>query len=186
MKLIVGLGNPGRTYKYSRHNIGFLVIERLAENLNIKMKLCAAMKIYLGRGRARGEEVILVKPLTFMNLSGQSVNLLFKKYDFGLEDVLVVFDDVDLGWGKIRIRPKGSAGGHKGVKSIIDTLGSSNFARLRFGIGRPEFKAEVSDYVLSRWSKEEKKELAGCLNRAADCCENWVISGIDKSMDKFN
>ncbi|MBU0549626.1 MAG: aminoacyl-tRNA hydrolase [Candidatus Omnitrophica bacterium] len=186
MKLIVGLGNPGRIYKYCRHNIGFLVIDKLAKGWGIKIKPETRIKACLGRGCIEGKEVVLAKPLSFMNLSGYPVNLLFKKYNFKPQDMLVVFDDLDLDWGKIRLRTRGGSGGHKGVESIIQTLSSRDFPRLRFGIGRPKSKPGVSDYVLSRWTSREKKELAGYLETVADCCTTWMACGINKAMNKFN
>ncbi len=186
MKLIVGLGNPGRTYKYSRHNVGFLIIDKIAKDWRIKIKTNTAMKSFLGKGMVEDKKVILAKPLCFMNFSGQSVNLILRKTELNFQDMLVVFDDLDLEWGKMRIRPYGSSGGHKGVKSIIDALGRSDFPRLRFGIGRPGKKSEVVDYVLNRWSNQERKELEEYLERAAECCRVWVVSGISKTMNRFN
>jgi PTH1 family peptidyl-tRNA hydrolase len=132
-------------------------------------------------------EVILARPYCFMNLSGQAVNLLLSKCGLDPEEeMLVAFDDLDLEWGDLRIRPKGSAGGHKGVNSIIKTLGSSDFARLRIGIGRPFPKKEIVDYVLGNWTRKESKQLIANLERAADCCKTWVTWGISKAMNKFN
>ena len=194
MRLIIGLGNPGRTYKYSRHNIGFLLIDRLRKSWRVKLKRDAKARSYLGKGSIEGKEVILARPLCFMNLSGQVVNLLLKKYDLNPEYMLVVFDDLDLEWGKIRIRPGGSSGGHKGVESIIKTLHSSNFARLRIGIGRPRLaktlcesgqRKKVIDYVLSSWTRKEKDQLSENLERAVDCCKSWVIWGINKTMSEL-
>ena len=196
MKLIVGLGNPGRIYKYSRHNIGYLLIDRLSKMWSIKIKRDLATKSCWGEGRVEDKEVILARPLCFMNLVGHPISLLLKKY--GLkpqEDMLVVLDDLDLEWGKIRIRSKGSSGGHNGIKSIINVLGSSDFARLRIGIGRPRtskglckirYDKSVVDYVLSSWTHREKDQLSECLERGVDCCETWVIWGINKAMNKFN
>ena len=187
MRLIVGLGNPGRTYKYSRHNIGFLLIDRLSKRWGIKINRDITTKSCLGRGRIEGREVILARPLCFMNLSGHSVKLILAKFNLNPgENMLVVFDDLDLEWGKIRIRRRGGSGGHKGVESIIKALGSSDFTRLRIGIDRPTQKKKVVDYVLSNWTKKEKGQLSGYLERAADCCKTWAILGINKAMDKFN
>ena len=185
MRLIVGLGNPGRTYKYSRHNIGFLLIDRLTKSWGIKLRRDSTTRSYLGKGSIDNKKVILARPVCFMNLTGQVVNLLLKKCDLNPEQMLVVFDDLDLEWGKIRIRPAGSSGGHKGVESIINALGSSNFARLRIGIGRPRYKQEVIDYVLSNWSGEEKDKLNENLERAVDCCRRWVLWGINKTTREF-
>ena len=186
MKLIVGLGNPGKIYKYSRHNIGFLLIDILTKKWGIKLKRDLLTKSCFGKGKIEDKKVILACPLTFMNLSGHSVNLLLNKHDLGPENMLVAFDDLDLEWGRIRIRPKGSSGGHKGVESIIRALGSCNFVRLRIGIGRPRQKKEVINHVLNSFSRREKDQLSEYLERAADCCKTWVILGTNKAMNKFN
>ena len=187
MKLIVGLGNPGRVYKYSRHNIGFLLIDRLTKAWGIRIKADSSTRSYQGCGRIQNKEVILARPRCFMNLSGGAVNLLLKKYELNpQEDLLVVFDDLDLPWGNIRIKRRGSAGGHRGVDSIIKALGSSDFARLRVGIGRPGEKKRVIDYVLSSFTKIERKQLSENLEQVADCCQTWVIQGISQAMNKFN
>jgi len=187
MRLIVGLGNPGGAYKYNRHNVGFLLIDRLTKDWQIKIKRDLTTRSYWGRGKIEDREVILARPYCFMNLSGQAVKLLLNKSGLNpQEDMLVVFDDLDLELGNLRIRPKGSAGGHKGASSIIKTLGSSDFARLRIGIGRPSPKKEVVDYVLGNWTQKERNQLIENLERAADCCKAWVTSGISKAMNKFN
>lgn len=195
MKLIVGLGNPGRVYKYTRHNIGALLIDRLTREWGIKLKKDISTKSSLGKGIIEDRDVILASLLSFMNVAGHSVKLLLKKYDLSLKDILVVFDDLDLEWGKTRIRPGGSSGGHKGIKSIISALDNSDFARLRIGIGRPHLRKglsqpardkQVMDYVLSNWTRKEKIQLSGYLEQAADCCKAWVIWGINKAMNKFN
>ena len=174
MKLIVGLGNPGRIYKYSRHNIGSLLIVKLAKKWGIKIKRDFTIRSCLGMGRIEDKEVILAYPLCFMNLVGQSIQLLLRKYKLNArDDVLVVLDDLDLELGKIRIRSRGSSGGHKGIKSIINVLGYSDFARLRIGIGRPQRskqlsrqhqKKEVVDYVLGSWTRKERDRLDDSLS----------------------
>lgn len=195
MRLIVGLGNPGRIYKYSRHNIGALLIEGLTKRWGIKIKRNITIKFCLGQSKVEDKEVMLARSFSWMNLSGYTLNLLLKKYGLNPEDMLVVFDDLDLELGKIRIKPRGSSGGHRGAESIVKALGSSNFPRLRIGIGRPKFtktlsefkqKKVVADYVLSNWTRREKEQLSRYLERAADCCEAWVIWGINKAMNKFN
>lgn len=186
MKLIVGLGNPGRTYKYNRHNIGFLLIDRLSKNWRIKVKRDQRNRFRLGKGRVEDEEVILACPLCFMNLSGRCVELLLAKYCLNPQHMLVVFDDLDLRWGEIRIKPRGGSGGHKGVESIVKILGSSDFPRLRIGIGRPGQKKKVIDYVLSSWTQRERNKLGGYLGRAAECCKTWVLGGIERAMNEFN
>lgn len=196
MKLIVGLGNPGSTYRYNRHNIGFLLVNRLSKSWRIRIKLDSATKSRQGKGKVQDKEVILAYPLSFMNLTGKSVKLLLDRY--GLDphqELLVVFDDLDLEYGQIRIRPRGKSGGHKGVESIIRALGSSDFTRLRIGIGRPRLEKRLSevrrkkhivDYVLNNWTRKERSQLAGHLERAADCAKTWIIWGIQKAMNQFN
>jgi PTH1 family peptidyl-tRNA hydrolase len=197
MKLIVGLGNPSLIYKYSRHNIGSLLIDRLARDCGIKLRRDSGLRSCLGKGRIDDKQVILARPLCFMNLAGTPVKLLLREYNLDpQQDLLVVFDDLDLEWGRIRIRPAGSSGGHRGVKSIIESLGSSGFARLRMGIGRPLEAAgrldktgkrqRVVNYVLRGWSGREKEQLAEYLQRAADCCLAWAAYGTSRAMNKFN
>ena len=196
MKLIVGLGNPGSLYKYNRHNIGFLLIDRLAKSFAVKTRLDRQTKSSWVKVRINNEDIILVRPFCYMNLSGVPVALLVSKYNIDFQrDLLVVFDDLDLDWGMIRIRPRGSSGGHKGVKSIIKALGSSDFARLRIGISKPGHpktsyaklqKKKVIDHVLSNLRGKEKKQLSEYLECACDCCEAWVSSGIDQAMNQFN
>ena len=186
MKLIVGLGNPGQKYTYNRHNVGALLIGKLAAECKIKIRLDSTIGSYLGKGKYRNRKIIIARPRCFMNLSGKRVVVLAKRYELNPEQILVVVDDLNLEWGKIRIKPKGSSGGHKGVESIIEALGDSNFARLRLGIGRPKQKKEVSDFVLSDWTKEEKRALDDNLQWAAECCKAWVVWDIEKVMNKFN
>ena len=196
MKLIVGLGNPGQLYKYNRHNIGFLLIDRLADSFGVKTRLDTGVKSSLVKVRIKKEDVILARPLCYMNLSGEPVALLVKKYHIEFKrDLLVLFDDLDLDWGRIRIKPRGSSGGHKGVESIIKALGSSEFASLRIGISKPRYpatqytklqKKKVIAHVLSNLGGKQRKELNEYLGRACDCCEAWVISGIDQAMNQFN
>ena len=186
MKLIIGLGNPGRSYKDNRHNVGSLLIDRLAKREGIQIKRMASVSSYLGKVRFKNKIVILARPVSYMNLSGRAVRLLMKRYKIEPKDLLVLIDDLNLELGKIRIKPKGSSGGHKGIESIIDMLGSCNFARLRVGIDRPRHKKAVSDYVLGNWTQKQKKELSGYLDRAVDCCRTWIISGTEKAMNEFN
>ena len=196
MKLIVGLGNPGRIHRYNRHNVGSLLVDRLAKIYGIKIRRDSATGCFVGQAHIRGQEVILARPLSFMNLVGNAVSPLLKKHRLGpKENLLVVCDDLDLELGKIRIRRKGSSGGHKGIDSIIKTLGSSEFPRLRIGIGRPYFtgslaqekkRERVVGYVLSNLRRREIKQIDLVLERAADCCKTWVIFGINKAMNRFN
>jgi len=163
MKLIVGLGNPGRTYANNRHNVGFMCLNHFARTQGIRFDKKQG-KARIGTGEVAGYKVVVAKPQTYMNLSGQSVSLLVRKFDINLNDLLVIHDDLDLPLGKIRIRSGGSSGGHKGIDSIINELGSQDFLRLRVGIGRPiknEGSAEFSEdeiiaYVLSDFTPDEK------------------------------
>jgi PTH1 family peptidyl-tRNA hydrolase len=198
MKLIVGLGNPGRIYIDSRHNIGFSLIRTLSRIYKIPLKKDNHTFSLSGKGRIEGQNLILALPLTFMNLSGIAVSALLKKYKIdlpqplareerGLENLLVVCDDLDLGVGRMKIKSSGSAGGHRGLESIIDSLGSQEFCRLRIGIGRPLNKnIDAVDYVLSSFTRKEKEEIKEIIEKACDCLRVWVTKGITESMNIFN
>lgn len=186
MKLIVGLGNPGRIYTDSRHNIGFQVIRLLARAAKITLKKDSGAFCLSAKSKIGAQQVILAIPLTFMNLSGSSVSALMEKYKIGLEDLLVVCDDLDLELGRIKIRPRGSSAGHRGIASVIDSLGTEGFPRLRIGIGRPHKDKAASAYVLSRFTKKEKTQLKQILDSAADCCRMWLSEGVAKTMSIFN
>ncbi len=187
MKLIVGLGNPGKDYAGSRHNIGFLVIKALAKSCKIPFKKDTATFSLNALVKIDGQNVILAMPLTFMNLSGMAVSALFKKYKIGPDNLLVVCDDLDLGLPRLRIRALGSSGGHRGLKSVIDALGTKGFSRLRIGIGRPEnINIEASEYVLSPFNREEKGQVEKAIERARQCCSIWVTKGVTEAMNIFN
>jgi PTH1 family peptidyl-tRNA hydrolase len=203
MKLIVGLGNPGKIYINSRHNIGFSVIKSLSQLLDTSFKAESRALSIVGKGRIKNKNIILAMPLTFMNLSGLAVCALVKKYKIDLprlslksdtdlkeerdlDNLLVVCDDLDLEFGRMKIRPRGSSGGHRGLQSIMDYLGGGDFARLRIGIGRPRQKADAAGYVLSVFTREEKEQVKKTIREACDCCESWVAEGIAKSMNIFN
>lgn len=203
MKLIVGLGNPGKIYINSRHNIGFSVIKSLSQLLDISLMTESRVLSIVGKGRIKNKNVILAMPLTFMNLSGLAVCALVKKYKIDLprpslesdkgpkeardlDNLLVVCDDLDLEFGRMKIRPRGSSGGHRGLQSIMDYLGGGDFARLRIGIGKPRQKADAAEYVLSVFSSEEKEQVKKIIAQVCDCCESWVAEGIAKSMNIFN
>ena len=187
MRLIVGLGNPGRVYKFNRHNIGFILIDRLAKRLGIRMKQDRDIRARLGKGKIENKEIILACPILYMNLSGSAVKFLLEMYHLDYQrDMLIAVDDLDLPWGQMRIRPRGSSGGHHGMESIINALGNSEFARIRLGIGRPRNKKEVVNYVLGNLNNREKASLNDFLEQACDCCQAWVTQGINKAMNKFN
>lgn len=185
MKLIVGLGNPGKNYADSRHNIGFLVIKNLGKTYKILLTRNTAFCL-AGKGKIQNKPVIIALPLTYMNLSGLGISALIKKYKIELKDLLVICDDLDLEFGRMKIRPKGSSGGHKGLASIIGSLESQDFCRLRLGIGRPKKSIAVSEFVLSYFNKKEKKEMGLILEKAGDCCAFWVKAGIAETMNLFN
>lgn len=185
MKLIIGLGNPGILYAASRHNIGFQVIKYLAKTENIVLKKERNIRALSGKGKIHDFDVMLAVPLTFMNLSVEAVIPLLKKYKVSLSDLLVVCDDLDLDFGRQKIRSHGSSAGHKGMSSIIVSLGSSEFSRIRIGIGRPRNK-DISKFVLSRFSKSEKTRVLDIIQTAADCCKSWVSKGVEKTMNIFN
>jgi len=186
MKLIVGLGNPGDTYIDSRHNIGFSVVDRLSKEAKCSFKRDRGMFALTCRAKLAGQDVILAKPVTFMNLSGGAAKALIRKYKVEAGELLVVCDDLDLDLGRLRIRPTGSAGGHHGLESIIDSIQSNGFARLRVGIGRPHPRAETSDYVLSQFTKKEKETVKKMIEIAVDCCHSWAAGNIQETMSAFN
>jgi PTH1 family peptidyl-tRNA hydrolase len=183
--LLIGLGNPGREYRDNRHNIGFMLIDRLAVRLDARgMKLQSNALVMSGQYQDR--KIILAKPQTYMNLSGHSVQGLLHFYKIPFENLLVAHDDLDLPFGAIRIRPGGGPGGQRGMASTIERLGTKDFPRLRLGIGRPPGRMDPKDYVLQDFSKEEQKFLSEILDRAADAALTFVTDGLNKAMNKFN
>ena len=185
MRLIVGLGNPGPEYIWTPHNLGFLLVDELANRGSIRVERPEG-KALVGLGRLQNEEVVLAKPQTMMNLSGVSVKELLEKYGLGLEDLLVLWDEVQLPWGTIRIHREGSAGSHNGAKSVISALGAQEFARLRLGVGPDHPVSSRKEYVLRRMKKGEL-ELAGeMIAQAGDAVEMILAKGIDAAMNRFN
>jgi peptidyl-tRNA hydrolase, PTH1 family len=185
MKLIVGLGNPGRQYAGTRHNVGFEVIALLAERLGIAMDQ-AKHKGLFGTGIHKGEKVLLLMPLTYMNLSGESIRAAMDFYKLDTEDLVVVYDDLDLPAGKIRLRQKGSPGGHNGIKSTVAHLGTQEFNRIRIGISRPPEGVAVTDYVLGRFGKEEEPLIEEAVHKGATACEAWLEKPFLQVMNEFN
>ncbi len=188
MKVILGLGNPGIGYRFSRHNLGFLVVKSLARAESIKIKQ-RAFNCLLGKGRIENQEVLLGFPLTFMNLSGEAVALIVKQKKIKLTDLLIVSDDVNLPLGKIRIRAKGSDGGHKGLRSIIGRLQTEDFPRLRIGVSTPRVNAKrgkLTRHVLGRFNKREIKIINKAIELAASASVVWVKAGVATAMDRFN
>ena len=185
-KLIVGLGNPGSQYTWTRHNLGFLVLEALCVRNKIQLRNSASNYGMLAKVVIQDTECSLLMPMTFMNNSGQSVKKLVDRAGISLSDVLVICDDLALGFGKMRLRPSGSGGGHNGLKSIISDLGSNEFARLRMGIDSPKNAEYTVDYVLSNFTPVEKKALPDFINHALDCVTCWVTEGAKVAMNRFN
>ncbi|MGA2775613.1 MAG: aminoacyl-tRNA hydrolase [Candidatus Omnitrophota bacterium] len=186
MKLIVGLGNPGTLYADSRHNAGYAVVKAIAHSQKASLKRDNGTSSLSARIKAGPKTVILALPLTFMNLSGIAVKALSEKHKIDLADLLIVYDDMDLKFGRMKLRPFGSSAGHKGVESVINSLASDRFARLKIGIGRPHRNGEPSDYVLTVFSKKEKEEIPGIIKAASDCCLSWVQKGIAETMNVYN
>lgn len=186
MRLIVGLGNPGKIYENTRHNIGFSVIEALGKVCRVSFKRDNSAFCLSAKYNIDNHPVVSAMPLTFMNLSGFAVAALLKKYKISLENLLVVLDDIDLGFGRIKVKPSGSSAGHRGMQSIIECLKSEKFARLRIGIGQPYAGQEASQYVLSPFSKSEKEQLKQIMAEATACIRVWVNEGINRSMNIYN
>lgn len=183
--LLIGLGNPGREYKDSRHNFGFMLVDRLCVRLNARgMKMQSKAIVISAIHEER--KLILAKPQTFMNLSGQSVQGLAHFYKIPLTNMMVLSDDLDLPFGTIRIRASGGPGGQRGMASIIERLGTQDFPRLRLGIGRPPGRMEAADYVLQDFSRADLKDLSEVLDRAADAALTFVTEGLNAAMNKFN
>jgi len=184
-RLIVGLGNPGERYRLTRHNIGFAVVDRLAHRHRILLNKRRFGAVY-GLGRVDGRSVILAKPMTFMNLSGRAVRNLARFFDLDTKDVLVIHDDIDLVFGRIKIKQKGGDGGHNGLKSLIEAFGSNVFARVRIGIGRPDTKQEVKEYVLNRFDTQQQGVLDEVITMAQDAVETILLKGLAEGMNRFS
>ena len=186
MYIVAGLGNPGREYDMTRHNIGFEAIDYIADNKNVKVNKLKYKALY-GETKIGTEKVYLVKPQTYMNLSGESIREFCSFFKVPPENVIIINDDISLDTGKIRIRAKGSAGGHNGLKSIIYQLNSDNFPRIRIGVGAPKHEDyELADYVLGRFSKDEIPVLEDAIIKTAKAVEEIIKNNIDSAMNKFN
>jgi PTH1 family peptidyl-tRNA hydrolase len=191
MKLIVGLGNPGRIYAHNRHNAGFRCLNYFARLHSIRFdhRQCRAKA---GIGEVRGEKLLLAKPRTFVNLSGNSVACLVRKHDIALGDLLIIYDDLDLPLGKIRLRQSGGSGGHKGMNSVISALGSEDFPRIRMGIGRPQAEEQsisedaIVNYVLNDFSPQEEAIIKPVIAKVAEAIDCFLTQGIEAAMSKFN
>lgn len=183
--LIVGLGNPGPKYAANRHNVGFRCLERLATAHGMSFDK-RHKRAYVARGTIHGQRVVLAQPQTFMNESGRAVSPLTHFYRVPLQRLLVVYDDLDLPLGTLRLRPEGGSGGHKGMRSIIEHLGSQAFPRLRIGIDRPPGRMDPAAYVLQDFSEDEKSLLQDTLERAVSAVETWVGQGVEVAMTRYN
>ena len=186
MKLVVGLGNPGRSYEQTRHNVGFEVVDELAGRGGTSFRRGWLVSAETAKAVVDGAELLLVKPRTFMNLSGQAVVPLMKRKGLGPADLIVVVDDVELDIGRLRVRAKGGAGGHKGLQSVIQHLGSEEFVRVRVGVGPRPAGDELVEHVLSRFSAEERRRVDEAVGRAADAAVTIARSGVERAMNEFN
>ena len=184
-KLIVGLGNPGEQYEETAHNLGFLVIDRLAARNGIKAGRKDSRAL-VGQGNVAGKKVLLAKPQTYMNVSGESVQGLLVKHEIGPGDVILVYDELDLPWLSLRIRPGGSAAGHRGVDSVIRCIGTKDFPRVRLGIHGGRREKDGAQIVLGKLSRAQRQELDELLDYASDAVESIIAEGVEKSMAKFN
>jgi len=184
LKLIVGLGNPGKKYAETRHNVGFMAIKQLADEFGIVNvdKECEAL---VADGEIEDTKVILAQPLTYMNKSGRAVSKLIDKYDISLKDLIVIYDDLDLPAGKIRVKGDGGSGGHKGIKSIIEYLDSIQITRIRIGIGRP-LEIDVTEYVLHEFDKDQQKRIDQALKKVDNIIIELIKNDLDSTMNKFN
>lgn len=185
MYIIVGLGNPGEKYEHTRHNAGFEVIDRLADRMGVRVeekKHCALC----GKGILAGQKVVLVKPQTFMNLSGESVRAVVDFYKPEPDRIIIIYDDISLEPGQLRVRAKGSAGGHNGVKNIIACLGTQEFPRIRVGVGSKPEQMDLADYVLSRFSRDEWEQMEEAFREAAEAAETVISHGTEAAMNQYN
>src|SRR6056297_2519110 len=183
--LIAGLGNPGRKYSRSRHNAGFMALDRIAQNWRIRMGR-RKFDAEFGTGKIDGADAVLVKPMTYMNRSGLPISRAAAFFQIPLDHVLVIHDDIDIGYGHIKIKKKGGHGGHNGLRSIIDAVGSGDFPRVRIGIGRPEGPMDISDYVLGNFTAKEWREFEPIPDKAADAVKTILRHGVNEGMNRFN
>ncbi|MEZ5317301.1 MAG: aminoacyl-tRNA hydrolase [Vicinamibacterales bacterium] len=187
MKLVAGLGNPGEAYRGTRHNVGFEVVDLLAARHGVAIDAAdLARDAATGRWRRPEGQVLLAKPLTYMNVSGQAVQALMRFYKIALPDVLIVTDDVNLPLGRLRVRATGTEGGHNGLRSIAAHLGTIDYARLRVGVGRGDMRRDLADHVLARFEPDEQAEIDRATIRAADAVEMWMSDGVEATMNAYN
>jgi PTH1 family peptidyl-tRNA hydrolase len=185
MFLIAGLGNPGKEYENTRHNVGFLTVDKIAENVGVKISKKGFQSLY-NLGEFENNKVLLLKPQTYMNNSGNALREAKDFYKIDMDKIIVVHDEMDLPLGRIKLKKDGGSAGHNGIKSIIANIGSDDFSRVRIGVGKPYDKNNVIKHVLSVFSKEERQKLPEVIESARDCVFEIIISGIEKAMNKFN
>ena len=185
IKLIAGLGNPGAAYRTTRHNLGFMVVDNLSGSFNIGLE-ATEPGLLVGRGKIRGREVCVLQPQNYMNLSGPPVNAFLEKFCISYREILVIHDDIDLKIGRLKIKEKGGDGGHRGIRSMTDALGTGDFARLRLGIGRSGEDVDVVDHVLGRFADRETESLAEFINRASEAAVTVLCDGVNAGMNQFN
>ena len=183
--MIFGLGNPGPEYRESRHNLGFWVVENLSQKHKIELSSCSHQAL-IGKGYIGKEMVILVKPLTFVNAAGESLYQIKQSYGVNCQNIILISDDVDLDLGRLRIASKGGDGGHKGLRSVIRSLGTDLIPRLRIGIGRPKEEVDLKEFVLGEFSAWEKKVIEAAIDRASEAIETIISQGMDEAMSKYN
>ena len=187
IKLVAGLGNPGAKYRGTRHNVGFEVVDLLARRHRLEFEAAPADAVFARWRRTEaGDVVLLTKPLTFMNLSGEAVAALGRYYKVETPDVLIVCDDVNLPLGRLRVRGTGTEGGHNGLRSVAAMLGTVDYPRLRIGVGRGDLRRDMADHVLARFEPEEESGIEAAVARAADAVETWIDDGLAKTMNVFN
>jgi PTH1 family peptidyl-tRNA hydrolase len=183
--IVAGLGNPGDLYKYTRHNVGFLAIDKLAEKLGVQVNRLK-FKSLIGETNIKGEKVILVKPQTYMNNSGEAIRDIVNFYKVDPANLIVIVDDIDIDFASLRIKKKGSAGSHNGLKSVIYQLISDNFPRVKIGIGKKLPQQDLADFVLSKFSKDEKEDIEKTIERASDSVLELIENGVESAMNKYN
>ena len=186
MKYIIGLGNPDPKYRTTKHNVGFNVVRRIAKDYGIRVSRQSYSFVSIGKGRISGREVMLVLPQTYMNLSGKAVEELFRNDIKDINDMMVICDDINMKLGRIRLRKRGSSGGHKGLESIITELNRDDFARLRVGIATKVHRGDITNYVLTPFKRHEARNAEHALSMAKDACISWAVNGIETTMNKFN
>ena len=187
MKLISGLGNPGRRYRYTRHNVGFLAVDRIAKDLSIRLRKSRTLGSLIGEGNYKDDRIILQEPLTFMNLSGRALKAVAEARGIDTDRIVVVCDDVNLSFGKIRVRKSGSSGGHNGLKSAIEHLQTDLFPRIRIGVGREGIAgSDLTDYVLGKFERDELERIDEILSMVCEAVRTYLSDGIETAMNQFN